>query len=159
MIAIHKNTLAAAEIAAQGVETLKDTSSLNPELLYIARVMTMYELSRVGECQRALEIGKSMGPSPLQNPFVAHAIQLLVARAYAKCYTHLSQQESVTDESKQLADLALEGMKASLQAAVSSPLVALNPAALLTIRNDPDFVGVREHPVFQALFGVAPTRP
>ncbi|MDX1930018.1 MAG: serine/threonine-protein kinase [Pirellulaceae bacterium] len=160
MIAIQKNTLAAAELAAQGVETLTDTAGVNPELLHIARVMTMYELSRVGESKRALDIAKSMGPSQLQNPYVAHASLLIVARAYAKSYANLTQHDAdASDDAKQLAEAALEGMKANLLSALSSPLVMQNPAALLAIKNDLDFAGVRELPVFLALFGLPPAKP
>ena len=132
-------TLAAQEIALSGVDATNE-HLFQPDLVIIARTLIMYECARIGNIDRALELGEQISSYTTTNPDAAVKAHIGLCRAYAVCYRKITAENNNADaqHDPRVARVVAGCTKAARQ------LINLNPDGRDFLWQDGQFRPIRE---------------
>ncbi len=150
MIAAQKTTLAGWRLAMSGIDDPELENKVEPDVLYTARIATIYQVARQGKLDRVIEISKLLKIKPTNNLPLLQSGRLFAARAFALCHGHLQKPADSTLKSEQM-DRALHGAINHLKPIVSEAIASKNLGMLVTLSQERDFDSIRELPEFRSL--------
>ncbi len=138
------------EIAMAGVEACDAASDVLPDVRYAAKVLAAYELARIGEVERAMDVCDSLQSYVANDPEIGLHSRVGLVRVYVVCLAHVRKESAAEPSTENQTNhrRAVAGAAPILQS-----LLAINPAFKTFLKSEYDIAQVLWEPTMQELLG------